>query len=53
MGMTVTSAPSERVFSRAGEVYSAKGTNLGIGIFTILIFMRMNPHLVGYELNLD
>jgi len=29
MCMTATSAPSERVFSHIGELYSAKGTNLG------------------------
>ena len=29
MGMTVTSAPSERVFSHVSELYSAKDTNLG------------------------
>jgi len=45
LGMTATSAPSERVFSHAGELHSEKRANLGVRIFAILIRMRMNPHL--------
>jgi len=43
--MTATSAPSERVFSHAGELYSKKRANLGIWMFAILMLMVMNPHL--------
>ena len=45
LGMTATSAPSERVFSHAGELYSKKRGNLGIRIFAIHMLMRINPHL--------
>jgi len=45
LGMSATSAPSERVFSHVGELYSAKRANLGLRIFAILMLMRMNPGL--------
>jgi len=40
-------ALSPRHIRHAGELYSAKCTNLGVRIFTILVLrtMRMNPHL--------
>jgi len=50
--MTVTSAPSERVFSHAGELYSEKGANLGERIFAI-IYACENESTFGHELNLD
>jgi len=41
LGITTTSAPSERVFNHAGELYSKKRTNLGVGheslLFTCLL----------------
>ena len=46
LGMTATSAPSERVFSHAGELYSAKRAKLGVQTFAILMFMRMNSDLI-------
>ena len=46
LGMTATSAPSERVFSDAGELYSAKRANLGVQTFAILMLMRMNSDLI-------
>ena len=46
LGMTATSAPSERVFSDAGEMCSAKRANLGIQTFAILMLMRMNSDLI-------
>ena len=46
LGMTATSAPSERVFSHAGELYSAKRANLGVQTFAILMLMRMNSDLI-------
>jgi len=47
LDMTATSAPPERVFSHAGELYSKKCANLGIRIriFAIHMLMRMDPHL--------
>ena len=45
LGMTATSASSERVFSHARELYSAKRANLGVQIFAILMHMRMNSDL--------
>jgi len=45
LGMTATSAPSERVFSHADELYSSKRANLGVRTFAILMLMRMNPDL--------
>ena len=45
LDVTATSAPSERVFSYAVELYSEKHSNLGARIFAILVLMRMNPHL--------
>jgi len=35
LGMTATSALSERVFSHAGELHSAKRADLGEGFFAI------------------
>ena len=46
LGTTATSAPSERVFSYAGELYSAKRANLGVQTFAIYMFMRMNSDLI-------
>ena len=46
LGMTATSAPSERVFSHAGELYTAKRANLGVQTFAILMLMRMNSDLI-------
>jgi len=43
--LTATSAPSKRVFSHAGELYSEKRANLAVRIFPILMLMRMNPNL--------
>jgi len=43
--MTATSAPSERVFSHAGELYSEKHANFDVRILAILMLMRTNPHL--------
>ena len=45
LGMTATSALSERVFSHAGELYSAKRADLGAEIFATPLLIRMNPHL--------
>jgi len=53
MVMKATSAPSEQVFSHVGKLYSVKGTNIGVVIFAILVLLRLNPYLVGHELNLD
>ena len=44
MGMTATSTSPERVFNRAVELFRAKRA-LGLWIFAIFMFMRMNPHL--------
>ena len=41
-----TSAQSERVFSHAGELYSAKQANLGVQTFAILMLVRMNSDLI-------
>ena len=41
-----TSAPSERVFSHAGELYIVKRANLGVQTFAILMLMRMNSDLI-------
>ena len=46
MGMAATLAASERAFSHAVELHSAKCANFGVRIFAILMLMRMNPHLV-------
>ena len=46
LGMTATSAPSERVFSHAGELYSAKRANLGVQTFALLMLMRVNYDLI-------
>ena len=51
LGMTATSAPSERVFSHAGELYSAKRANLGVQTFAILMLMKMNSDLIFTELD--
>ena len=51
LGMTATSAPSERVFSHAGELYSAKRANLGVQTFAILMLMRINSDLIFTELD--
>jgi len=45
LDMTATSAPSERVLSHTGELYSKKSANLGIRIFAVDMLMRMDPHL--------
>ena len=46
LGMTATSAPSERVFSHAGKLYSVKRANLGVQTFAIFMPMRMNSDLI-------
>ena len=51
LGMTATSALSERVFSHAGKLYSAKRANLGVQTFAILMIMRMNSDLIFTELD--
>jgi len=45
LDMTATLAPSERVFSHPGELYSEKRANIGVRIFAIDMLMRMNPDL--------
>ena len=51
LSMTATSAPSERVFSHAGKLYSAKQANLSVQTFAILMLMRMNSDLIFTELD--
>ena len=43
--MTARSAPSERVFSHAGKLYSEKRANRGVRIFAIHMLIRMDRHL--------
>jgi len=45
LDLTVTSTPSERVFSHTGELYSEIHANIGVRIFAINIRMRMDPDL--------
>jgi len=53
-GMTATSAPSERVFGHADELYRKKRATLGIQIFAIHKLMRMNPRFgMKFELGLS
>jgi len=51
LGMTATSATSERVFNHASEMHCEKRGNLGILFLAILMCMRTNPHL-GMNLTL-
>ena len=51
LGMTATSAPSERVFNHVGKLYSAKRANLGVQTFAIFMLMRMNSDLIFTKLH--
>jgi len=53
LGMTARSAPSERVFSHAGELYSKKRADLVARIFAILMLDYRNESTFEHELNLD
>jgi len=44
LGMTTTSAPSERIFSHAGELHSEQSWHR-LRNFAIHTLTRMNPHL--------
>ena len=45
MALTATSAPSERVFSIAGDFYSAKRNRLSKDTFRSLLLIKMNQEL--------
>ena len=44
--ITATSAPSERVWSRASRVISAKHTLLNTEVISCMIFAQVNVHLI-------
>ncbi|XP_076819509.1 zinc finger BED domain-containing protein 4-like [Clavelina lepadiformis] len=43
LGLTATSAPSERIFSIAGNFYTARRNLLGSETFRTLMFIKCNP----------